>query len=85
MITIFNRKEVFTTYSLKEQADIRNILNGHNINYVVNISGTSVRNIRAGPIAVDQFGQKNNCQYRIFVHKKNFDEAVFAIRSDYHR
>lgn len=33
MITIFNRKELITTFDMKKQADVRNILKDNDIDY----------------------------------------------------
>lgn len=33
MITIFNRKELYITYSMQEQSEIRELLNRHGIDY----------------------------------------------------
>jgi len=35
MITIFNRKEVYLTYSMSEQVKVRDILSQNNIDYYV--------------------------------------------------
>ena len=35
MITVFNRRELIVTMDMKRQADIRNILAGNNIDYVI--------------------------------------------------
>lgn len=39
MITIFNRKELFITYSLEKQAEIRNLLSAHKIEYTISTMG----------------------------------------------
>ncbi len=82
MITIFNRKEVYTTYSPKKLAEIRSILNDNNVDYRVDISGSNKRNISAVPFAVDRFGENNrNCQYRVFIHKKDYSKAIYLINN----
>lgn len=35
MITIFNRKELIITYDLVKQAELRNLLAGNNIKYLI--------------------------------------------------
>ncbi len=50
MITIFNRKELAITYSMKEQARIRDILTAEGIDYIIDTKGTVMRNMGArGP------------------------------------
>ena len=82
MITIFNRKELLCTFSMKIQSDARNILAANNIDYIVNTNGNTMRNIASGPIAIDQFGENPNlsCEYQIYVKKKDYDEAKALLR-----
>ena len=83
MITIFNRKELCITYSMKEQAEIRNKLSQNNIAYSIRVInrmspslfGSGIRS-RAG-----SFGQNMdfNYEYIIYVHKKDYEEAKHII------
>ena len=52
MITIFNRKEVYSTYSMESQAKARAALERHGIDYVISTTGDMARNYGSGPIAV---------------------------------
>lgn len=81
MITIFNRKEVYSTYSMESQAKARAALERHGIDYVINTTGGMARNYGSGPIAVSRFGTDptSSIQYRIFVKKKDIDLAAAAI------
>ncbi|MBP8639600.1 MAG: hypothetical protein KBI01_01680 [Oscillospiraceae bacterium] len=82
MITIFNRKEVLCTFSMKSQSDARNILAANNIDYTVNTTGNTMRNIGSGAIAIDRFQENSNlsCEYKIYVKKKDYDEALALLR-----
>ena len=48
MITIFNRKELAITYSISEQARIRNLLAAEGIKYIIDTKGTFMRNFGSG-------------------------------------
>ena len=78
MITIFNRKEVFTTMDMNQQVDIRNILVANGIKYIVKVS-----NLQRGSRArTGSFGIKQNYAYiyKIYVHKKDHERALHLIR-----
>lgn len=81
MITIFNRKEVYSTYSMESQAKARAALERHGIDYIIDTTGGMARNYGSGPIAVGRFGTNplNNIQYRIYVKKTDIDRAAAAI------
>ena len=74
MITIFNRKEVFSTFSMEAQSKARAALERYGIDYIVNTSGGMARNYGSGSIAVDRFGTNPslNIQYRIYVKKDGY-------------
>lgn len=79
MITVFNRKVIFSSFSMEKQAMVKNILDNNGIKYyekVVNRrSASSFGNgtrSRTG-----SFGEKSSYTYEyiIYVHKKNFERA----------
>ncbi|HWR23190.1 MAG TPA: hypothetical protein VN366_06890 [Feifaniaceae bacterium] len=72
MLTIFNRKELMTTYSLDQQAKIRERLSAHNIAYTVKTVGRSDTRGRTG-----SFGENPAVHYGyiIFVHKNDYEKA----------
>ena len=83
MITIFNRKEIYSTNSMSEQVNIRDILSQNNIYYYVKTVNrmapslfTSGRRSRTGT-----FGQNMDFSYgyTIYVHKKDYDKARYLI------
>lgn len=77
MITIFNRKEIISTYSMEIQSNVRNALNGQGIDYLVNTTGGMARNYGSGPIVTSRFGTnpQHNIQYRIYVRRKDYEKA----------
>ena len=87
MITIFNRKEVYSTYSMESQAKARAALERHGIDYVISTTGDMARNYGSDPIAVSRFGTDptRSIQYRIFVKKKDIDLAAAAIEGKLER
>lgn len=78
MITIFNRKELLTTFSMQKQAEIRQILNDHNIDYklkTINRNSPSAFNdtrARTGTL-----GQNLNIAYEyiFYVYKRDYELA----------
>ena len=66
MITIFNRKEVYSTYSIESQARARAALEHHGIDYVICTTAGMARNYGSGPIATSRFGTdpRSSIQYR---------------------
>lgn len=82
MITIFNRREVYLTYSIDEQAKIRKKLAQNNIKYYIKtINRMSPSPIARGTRSVGTLGQKtgSNYEYIIYVHKKDYDQARYII------
>lgn len=83
MITIFNRKEITLTYSMSEQAKIRDKLSQGNIKYYVK----TINRMSPSPFAggtrsrTGSFGQNMdlNYEYIIYVHKKDYEEAKYVI------
>ena len=76
MLTIFNRKEVFVTYSVKDQSDAREILRNYGIEFKV-----KTRSNQRGITPMGGFGQNvsNAAEYRIFVHKKDVPRAKYYL------
>jgi len=83
MITIFNRKELFITYSMSEQAKIRDKLSQSNIKYYIK----TVNRMSPSPFSsgmrsrTGTFGQNMdlNYEYIIYVHKKDYEKATYVI------
>ena len=78
MITIFNRRELCTTFSMKEQAMIREILTANKIDYVIKTlnrnSPSALSDTRA---RTGTFGQNKDYEheYIIYVHKALLNDA----------
>lgn len=73
MITIFNRREVLITLDMKRQADVRNALASKGIDYIfktTNLCASSTGITGNVGINMDQ-----SVEYKIYVHKKDFDRA----------
>lgn len=83
MITVFNRKEVLVTYKMEEQAKARTVLSDHGVAYIVNVKNmmspspmaAGVRS-RAGSFGVNQ---ERMYEYKIYVHKKDYEQAVYLL------
>ncbi len=83
MITIFNRKELCTVYSMKEQSNIRIALTRSNIEYYIRTinrmsSSPFFRGMRS---RTGSYGQKPELsyQYIFYVHKKDFKKASMLV------
>ncbi|MDE6662019.1 MAG: hypothetical protein K2K46_01625 [Lachnospiraceae bacterium] len=79
MINIFNRKTVFTSFSMEEQANIRNVLDNNGIrHYVKVINRRSSSPFASGTRSLTgSFGEKfeYTYEYIIYVHKKDYELA----------
>lgn len=83
MLTIFNRKELIITSDLKIQADIRNILSGSGIHYTIkttNLQSPTFIGSCRGRTGSFGINLDYSYEYKIYVHKKNYDRAKWLIR-----
>lgn len=82
MLTIFNRKELTITYDMKRQADVRALLLQHGIGYDVHVTNRrSPSPLSLGSRGIlGTFGESLQLEYeyRIYVHRSDYDRA-FAI------
>jgi len=79
MITIFNRRELLTTYEMNEQARVRELLSNNKIDYqvkTVNHMSSAIARSHMGSA-----GQKmeHTYQYIIYVRKEEYDKAAKII------
>lgn len=85
MITIFNRAEVCTTYSMHEQSEIRNLLTQQGINYSLKtINRKSSSPMSAGSRArTGSFGEDLDTMYEyiFYVHKDDIEKAKHVVYS----
>lgn len=83
MITIFNRRELIITMDMSRQSEVRTILSDNSIDYTVkttnlqNSSAVGGRTRRTGSFGINQ---DYSYEYKIYVHKKDYDKAVALIR-----
>ena len=79
MLTLFNRKELLTTWSMEEQTRVRDVLAQNGIDYRVKTVVPTARTALAasGRSRTGSFGIRTDCayQYYIYVHKKDYATA----------
>jgi len=83
MITIFNRKELLITLDMKHQANVRDILSVNGIDYIIKVTNRQNETVIGSRITrVGSLGRNQNfaCEYKIYVHKKDYDYALGLIR-----
>ena len=79
MVTIFNRKELTTTFTMAEQSRIRSLLANNNINYKIKIIN------RRSPSMFDAGNRTHmgtfdenmsvSYEYIVFVHKNDYEQS----------
>lgn len=83
MITIFNRKELISTYDMKKQAEVRDLLSQFKIPYSIKvINRKSPSPFDAGSRArTGTLGENLQLEYQyiIFVRKEDYDKADAVI------
>lgn len=76
MLTVFNRRELLTTFSMAEQNRVRDILAQNHIDYRIKTVNPSARSTfgASGRSRTGSFGINMDCayQYSIYVHKKDY-------------
>jgi len=77
MITIFNRKELFITYSLEKQWQIRNLLSAQKIEYLISTMGNFWQTDSRG--VGYNIPVRAQTEYKIYVKKKDYDKAVYIL------
>ena len=78
MITIFNRRELYVTFSMKRQAEVRDILSGHGIAYQVKtVNRNSPSPIASGRSRVGTAFENPDraYEYIIYVRRKDYKTA----------
>lgn len=78
MITIFNRAEVCTTYSMQEQSEIRNLLTQEGIDYSL-----KTVNLKSPSPMTGSFGEdlSKTYEYIFYVHKDDIEKAKHIVYS----
>ncbi|WP_317854636.1 hypothetical protein [Chakrabartyella piscis] len=81
MITIFNRRELWRTYSMDEQAKIRDTLAVNGIDYTIKVMDKFSRSpIFDGGRDMIDIMTGSQCQYVIYVRKVDYDQAIYWIQ-----
>lgn len=83
IITLFNRRTVFTSFSMERQAEIKDILDANGIKYfekVVNRRSSSAFG-RGTRSITGSYGEDfaYTYEYTFYVHKKDFELAEMCI------
>ena len=83
MITIFNRKEVGLTDSMKQQALWREVLAREKISYVVKVVERTMPSVFSDPARarIGSYGQKpeRSKEYRLYVKRTDSEKARHLI------
>lgn len=77
-MTIFNRRELSTTFSMKEQARIREVLQENRIDYKIKTVNRNSPSVFSDTRArTGTFGQNMDTAYEyiVYVHKKDYENA----------
>ncbi len=88
MITIFNRKELIITLDAGKQSDVCNILSANGIDYsikVTNLQSASVFENKRGRFGTFGVNQNYSYEYKIYVHKNDYDRACNLIKDNIER
>ncbi len=84
MITIFNRRELLTTFSMQEQNRVRDILSQNRIDYRVKTLNPSARSTlsASGRSRTGSFGVNTDSayQYSIYVRACDLERARACLR-----
>lgn len=83
MITVFTRKELLITMDMQRQANVRNILSANGVDYTVKVTNRQTSDIfGSNRTRFGSFGVNQNTayEYKIYVHKKDYDNALRLIR-----
>lgn len=82
MITILNRKELYSGFSMIECSRIGRILKSNKISYI--IRECDLNPVRPGFVSMGapMLQTKPIKEYYLFVNKKDYDDAVFLMESD---
>lgn len=72
MIMPWNRRETAVTMDLKQQAEIRDILASHGIEYQVKTTSLARRRGQTGSLGLDL---AYAYEYKIYVHQKDYAQA----------
>lgn len=81
MVTIFNRKELYITFSMEEQSRIRSVLAAANIDYALKVSG-GVRSTGGHRTVAVGIRGESQYLYKFYVKKADYERALHRIHND---
>lgn len=83
MITIFNRQALLTTFNFDQYHQVLQQLSQAKIPYRVSARDLDTNRHRKGMIGIqtDLQLKEYTVQYRVYVHKKDYNQAVSCIRN----
>lgn len=78
MVNILNRRELILTQSMKRQSEIRAILSANGIDYQLKTLSPPNQRGHRGSLGIN-----SDCsyEYRIYVHKKDYEKAKYLIQA----
>lgn len=82
MITVFNRRELYMTYSMDERVRICDLLRANNIDYhlkTINPTTSTFCSTRRANFGTLGMNMDYMYEYHIYVHKKDYDTALYLI------
>ena len=81
MITIFNRKEVITTYDVEEYANARDDLKEAGIEFKIRRKRTGYSSVRSMGRGISASQKHNGLEYTIYVKEEDYHRAVHIIHN----
>ena len=79
MITVWNRKELFCTFDMKKQAEVRDILWKFDISYEMRVSDRADFFVSGRTTSTDA-DIDHQTEYLIHVRKEDYDRAMFLVQ-----
>ena len=81
MITFLNRKELFCTFDMQKQAEVRDILWKFDISYEVRVSDRADFFV-GGRMTAGSGGSspEHQTEYLIYVKKEDYERAMFLVQ-----
>lgn len=82
MIAVWNRKELIITMDIAQQAAVRDILSQNGIEYkvkTINLQSATFAGAERSRLGGLGINQKYSYEYKIYVHKKDYEKAKYLI------
>ena len=81
MVTIFNRKEVITTYDVEEYANARDDLKEAGIEFKIRTKRTSYSSVRSMGRGISASRKHDGLEYTLYVKEEDYSRAVHIIHN----